>query len=317
MQPNCVLKKWDRHIAATVFCGTYADPLGAGPIFQRPAMMRSLALMTLCLVAAAARADVLTIGASRDNTIFAADSSASDGGGIGMFVGTDASGAAGDHRALVGFDVAGNVPAGAIIQSVDLTLTLGQVAGAKDDGSGGGDATPRTISLFRLSADWGEGTAGAGTTQIAHTGGGFGAGDGDATWTARAFSASTPTLWSALGGFGDYATPASASQSVGNPGNVTTPFTWSSTAAMVSDAQSWLDDPAHNFGWILVNSDDQASRAFRAFYTREFSNPQFRPALEISYVLVPEPAAFMLLLLGAGGLGVVAWGRRRSGKQGG
>ncbi len=279
-------------------------------------MMRFLALVTISMLAAAAQADVVTIGASRDNTIFAVNNTASDGAGVGMYVGTDNSGAAGDHRGLLGFDVAGNVPAGAVIQSAELTLTLGEVAGSTRTGTGG-DTTPRTISLFRLSADWGEGTAGFGTTQIAKTGVGFMAGEGDATWTARAYSATTPTLWSAPGGDGDYVPTASGSQSVGNPGNVTTPFTWSSTAAMVSDVQSWLDDPAHNFGWILINSDNQFIRAYRAFYTREFGNPQFRPALEISYVLVPEPATFMLLLLGACGLRVAAWGRKRSAMQSG
>jgi hypothetical protein len=277
-------------------------------------MMRFLALVTISMLAAAAQADVVTIGASRDNTIFAVDNAASDGAGVGMYVGTDANGALGDHRGLLGFDVAGNVPAGAVIQSAQLTLTLGEVAGSTRTG---GDTTPRTISLFRLTADWGEGTAGFGTTQIAKTGVGFLAGEGDATWTARAYSATTPTLWSAPGGVNDFVTSASGSQTVGNPGNVTTPFTWSSTAAMVGDVQSWLDDPAHNFGWILINSDNQAIRAYRAFYTREFGNPQFRPALEISYVLVPEPATFTLLLLGACVLSVAAWGRKRSATQGG
>ena len=62
------------------------------------------------------------------------------------------------RRGLIQFDVAGNVPAGATITGVQLTLFLGQVAGT--------DMTPRDIGLFALGADWGEGTTGSGNTTI-------------------------------------------------------------------------------------------------------------------------------------------------------
>ena len=39
----------------------------------------------------------------------------------------------------------------------------------------------------------------------------------------------------------------SASQSVGAIGD----YTWSS-ARMVGDVQSWLDNPVNNFGWLVL-----------------------------------------------------------------
>ncbi len=52
---------------------------------------------------------------------------------------------------------------------------------------------------------------------------------------------------------------------------------------MVSDVQSWLDNPATNFGWELVNSDETDSRTFRAFWTKEASDPTLRPELVVTY----------------------------------
>src|SRR5205085_1898125 len=108
------------------------------------------------LCAGVARADVVTIGAAADASIFSTNLNNSLGAGPGMFVGTDTNGQ--KMRSLLRFDVAANVPAGATITDVKLTLHLGQVAG----GSGsGGDTTPRTIELHRLTQSWGEGTTGS------------------------------------------------------------------------------------------------------------------------------------------------------------
>ena len=95
-----------------------------------------------------------------------------------MFAGTDGVGS--PRRGLIEFDIAGNVPAGSTINAVQLTLFLGQVAGS--------DTTPRTIELHRLTADWGEGTTGSGSTMIGGTGQGFQANAGDATWNRPVLS---------------------------------------------------------------------------------------------------------------------------------
>jgi len=266
-----------------------------------------LTLLAVFLVATPSLADSVTITSNRDTSIYKGFPNNSNGGGVGMFAGNDNN--SNTSRGLIGFDVVGNLPAGAIVQSVELTLNLGQVAGAGSSGSGaGGDPTPRTISLVALSANWGEGTAGSGTTTIPGTGSGFAAGSGDATWNARSYSASSPVPWTNPGG--DFSAIASGSAVVGNPSSVPTPFSWTSTAAMVSDVQSWLNNPAANFGWLLTNSNEASPKTSRAFYTHEATNAALRPALHIVFV-VPEPATLKSLGLGILGFGAVVYRRRR------
>src|SRR5687768_2370118 len=67
----------------------------------------------------------VTIGASKDSTIYSNRVDRASGGGNGLFTGTN--GQDDPRRALIAFDVTGNVPAGSIIQSVSMTLVLGQL----------------------------------------------------------------------------------------------------------------------------------------------------------------------------------------------
>jgi len=69
----------------------------------------------------------------------------------------------------------------------------------------------------------------------------------------------------------------------------------------LSDVQGWLNAPATNFGWDLINLDEATPTDFRAFYTREFTDPALRPQLQIIYTppaAVPEPATMVLMPLG-------------------
>jgi hypothetical protein len=65
-------------------------------------------------------------------------------------------------------------------------------------------------------------------------------------------------------------------------GNAATygPYSWDSTPEMVADVQSWLDDPATNFGWILVGDESQIMTSKR-FDSRENPLVQNRPLLRI------------------------------------
>jgi len=158
-------------------------------------------------VSAPLAADAVTIGASKDATIFENNVNNSNGAGPGIFAGTN--GMDSPRRGLIDFDIAGNVPAGATITNVQLTLYLGQVAGG---GSGA-----ETIGLFELEADWGEGTTGSGA-MIGGTGQGFPANPGDATWNARFFPG---TLWTTPGS--DHEATASVTTMVGS--TINDPFT--------------------------------------------------------------------------------------------
>ena len=220
------------------------------------------------------------IPAARDTTIFQNNPNNSAGGQTQFYSGTNT--AISPRRGLVSFDIASNVPAGATITSVDLTLTLSAVAGS---GMGSGSGSP-TIELHDLTKDWGEGTVSAGSGQ------GAAAGSGDATWNS---SMNGSASWTNPGG--DFSPTASATLSiVGTTLDVS--YTWLSTPQLKADVQGWLDHPATNFGWLLLNTSESVAQTFRAFYSREATTAGFRPMLVVNYT-VPEPSTFALLAFGS------------------
>jgi len=256
-------------------------------------------------VAVPAAAMSITIGAIKDATIFQNNPNNSNGAGPAMFAGTN--GMNSPRRGLLEFDIAASIPAGSIINSVQLELFLAQVAG-------GSDPTPRSIELHRLTDDWGQGVTGMGST-VGGSGQGFPGNIGDATWNER-FCGSTPcngvsgTLWTTAGG--DFAAAASASTLVGSVINA--PYFWLTTPTLVSDVQGWLNTPATNFGWALINAQETVSTDFRAFYTRDFTDNTLVPELTIDFTAptaaVPEPGT--IGLIGIGLVRLVATRRRRA-----
>ncbi len=117
----------------------------AGDLLRLAALIRRCFFLTLMLavVPSAGFADTVTIGASKDTTIYQNNPNNSSGGGNGLFAGTD--GDVSPRHALIAFDIADNIPAGATITDVQLTLFLGQVAGSGMGGGGGNS----TIELHR------------------------------------------------------------------------------------------------------------------------------------------------------------------------
>jgi hypothetical protein len=224
-------------------------------------------------------AATVVLGASRDATIFENNVNNGSGGGNGLFAGTNGAGNS-PRRAPIGFDVAGSIPAGSLLQDVHLTLTLGQFPNV-------GAVATATIGLHRLAADWGEGAT---QQQIPpnDTFGGLGQGaaaaEGDVTWNARFFSATTPTLWTTPGG--DFAPTASATTVVTR--TLTAPYTWNSTPELISDVRGWLDDPTSNFGWMLVGADEVTPATFRGFYSRQTATAAFRPQLSVTFALAGD-----------------------------
>jgi len=281
---------------------------------------RILIVIVFATVEAAslASAETISLLPSKDATIFGASINEgipntdgqglynrSNGAGPGLFSGGN--GALAPHRALIQFDIAGNLPQGAIINSAQLTMHIGIVAGS-GGAPGLGDQNPRTMDLHRLTNDWGEGITGANSTTVGGTGQGFPANPGDATWNERHFG-STP--WTTPGG--DFVQTVSGSLAVGSV--FFSPQTWQSTSQMVADVQSWLTDPADNFGWILINRDENARQTHRAFFSKEAEANGLAnaigPRLLIDYTLAPVPVPAAIWLFGSGLMALAEFARRR------
>lgn len=243
----------------------------------------SVAIVAASIVGAT-KADLVTIGANRDNTLYEdVLGSLSNGAGTGMFAGR--SGQDLIRRALISFDVSSAVPAGSTVTDVRLTLHLSRSAGGTND-----------VSLFRTLAAWGEGTsvaAGEGGTGAAATA-------NDATWVHTFFPAQT---WAGAGG-GDGGYFAAGSSATLAVGGVSAFYTWQSTG-LVSDVQSWVDSPASNFGWTIFG-DEEFSGTAKRFDTREHPDAGVRPQLEITFTPIPSPAGGALLACS-----LVVWPRRR------
>ncbi len=199
---------------------------------------------------------MISIFPSKDNTLYEYDPAEGDhsnGAGFHFFAGENGMGEL--RRGVLAFDIAGSVPPGSTITAVSLSMNMSMTpAGAL------------TVELHKLLADWGEGTSHAPMGE----GDGAPATPNDATWRHRFFDT---IFWTTQGG--DFSATVSASQSVGPTGQ----YTWSS-AQMVADVQSWLDNPASNFGWLVLGDESAAATAKR-FDTRESASP---PVLTIQYI---------------------------------
>jgi hypothetical protein len=96
---------------------------------------------------------------------------------------------------------------------------------------------------------------------------------GDATWLHTFFDT---TFWSNPGA--DFLGTVSATQSVSDTGF----YTWGSTSQMVADVQDWLDNPATNFGWLVLGDESGPATAKR-FDSRQNPVEANRPVLTVAY----------------------------------
>ncbi|TDH20878.1 DNRLRE domain-containing protein [Segetibacter sp. 3557_3] len=204
----------------------------------------------------------VVLTADKDNTIFSAFTGNSNGAGEYLFVGRNA--AANNNsvqRALVHFNL-GTIPANAVISSATLTVYTNRSAGG---------AT--SVELRRVSADWGEGTSDAAELETS----GAPATTGDATWLQRLFPA---TPWATPGG--TYSATSSGSTPVAANIRAMTAVAFTG-AGVVADVQSWINNPAGNFGWALVSSDENLSASVKRFISRNSTLAAQRPVLTITY----------------------------------
>jgi hypothetical protein len=216
---------------------------------------------------------VVTLTPVKDNSLleYKATSASPYSGGAdtSLYVGLDHM-AASRMRGLMDFNVAGNIPAGAIINSVTLTVYVNLIY----PGTG---ANP--VELHVVMANWGEGTSvGSGSMPP------FGhATVGDATWLKSFYNT---TAWATPGG--DFSPTSSGMATLGD---ASTYSTWTSTAQMVADVQNWLNNPASNFGWLLKGDETAGVDTGKMIDSREGAHP---PTLTIDYTVAAPPSALAI-----------------------
>jgi len=192
---------------------------------------------------------------SKDNTLYESASGAlSNGAGQYLFFGLTNGSLI--RRALLAFDLAGNVPAGAAIETALLRVTVTRTISGS-----------QTATAHRIERDWGEGTTNAGGEE----GAGAASTANSATWVHAFFDGQN---WDSPGG--DYEPGTLTSAQVTN-GAVEFP----STTAFVAVVQSWLDTPGDNFGLILIGNESTSASAKR-IGSREGSEAN-RPRLVVTY----------------------------------
>lgn len=172
------------------------------------------------------------------------------------------------RRALISFDVAAQIPAGAQIQSAQLTLRLTKLGPGLVLGT-------TAMTLRRLTETWGEGTS----MNASDVGFGAQATTDDATWSRRFFDTQS---WTTQGGTS--VGTVSASAVIAFP--VTT---LGSTAQLVSDVQGWLNTPGSNAGWILRGDENNNETACQIASREKGPTP---PTLEVTYNAMPPPTHF-------------------------
>jgi spore coat protein A len=214
------------------------------------------------LIPTGAGAASVTIEPVKDNSLIE-DAGGAVSNGLGpLFIGrTGANGGNLAQRAVLEFDVAANVPAGAMITSAQVVLYLEGIPPS---------FVPAATSFHRALAEWGEGTSSS------TVGGGAPATTGDATWIHTFHPGSS---WTSPGG--DYVATASDTRNVLALG----PYTWSS-AQLTADVQLFLDQPSQNHGWVVIGAETAGTA--RRFTSREGAAMQ-RPKLTIVYDEVAEP----------------------------
>jgi hypothetical protein len=198
----------------------------------------------------------VTLTPSKDATLFEiSNGSLANGEGVHLFAGNTNANA--KRRALVHFDLASQIPAGSKVTSVSLTMQVSMTISGAD-----------AFRLHRVTTDWSEGASNAGDIR---DGAGVSARTGDATWLHTSFNT---RLWTNAGG--DFNATADATTSFGSASG-----TWPSSPALVARVQGWVDQPATNFGWMILGNEAQF-RSAKRFDSSEISGDT-KPRLVVEF----------------------------------
>jgi len=202
-----------------------------------------IVLAGLFLMSGLAAAEVVALAPSQDVTLYEDSAGApGTGPGNGLFVGPNAEGGFA-RRAVLAFDLIGRIPPGSQIHSAVLTLHMAK-AGTES----------QIVYLHRMLAPWGESPS-------------------PATWIQNF---PPDRAWAQPGG--DYDPAVSTACEVNDVGF----YTWGPVARMTQDVQQWVDNPASNFGWILIGQEP-APEIGKRFNSRECADTLHRPTLTIHF----------------------------------
>ena len=194
----------------------------------------------------------------KDNTLIES-SSGSFSNGAGPFLFSGRIGTQGDfglRRAILRFDLSEAIPQHESILDGTLNLTVTRAQ----------SNTPYTYTLHRMVKNWGEGTStssgGQGSTSSPE----------DATWIHAFYP---EEMWDTPGG--DFVETPSAQIEIGTEGE----YVVENQDGLVEDLKFWHEHPELNFGWILIGNEDGIAFAVKQFGSRENTNPDARPLLEV------------------------------------
>ena len=225
------------------------------------------AVCTLWVVAAGmpSFAGSAVVVADRDATLIEDPNGAlANGAGPLLFAGRTNAPDNSVRRALLRFDLATvraeRMPVPASLVGVAVVL-----ANATSS-----NVAPREYRLHRLLADWGEGVS------ASPGGAGAPATQSDATWLHTFYP---NVFW--LHNGAQFDGEPSARLVIAGAGV----YRFEGDG-LLRDLRRWLREPEQNFGWILIGDETHPQTA-RAFASREFPEPNFRPALELTFAPAP------------------------------
>ena len=224
-----------------------------------------LCLVLLCRLACAETVYLMPVADTSLNEYFPSNNL----GGLPFFnVGT--SERSNYNRGLLRFDLTNAIPPGAKITRASLYIEILRVPQ-------NGTPASSDFGLHRLLVPWGEGDKISPTNCTSCASEGSPATTNEATWTYRL--AFTTNTWTIPGGAptNDFiATPSSSTTIYGING-----YDFASTPKTVADAQSWLDYPGSNFGWLMLCQSETTLYTARRVGSRE--DPENAPTLRVDY----------------------------------
>ena len=211
----------------------------------------------------------VTITPTKDGTLYAEDGfgdiNRGNGKGEALVIGSPSQGFF--RRALLAFDVRDQVPAGSVVTSARLRLTVVNLF-----------AQP-FVQVFRIQSDWAEGQSVASENPqfgvIAET--------GDATWNFPFYDVDaeegTLVRWPQPGGDFSFMRPLFQDVGTVDSENVMT----IESDLLTADVQTMIDQPGRHQGWILLGDESGLAFDLQLYNSVDSEDETVRPMLEIEY----------------------------------